>query len=226
VKRHFQSLSKKAPWIEYVAVPVWLLISLKWRRLRYWILRNWLHNSIFVEQWEMGMCSHCPEPLLKFVLDRFKPASVLDFGCGTGKSLRYFIMQGLEAWGVEGSDKAISLSADRKQITRHNFERPLDLRRTFDLLWCFEVVEHIRPEKVDVLLDSMVRHSSLIVISAARPGQGGDGHFNEQPPEYWIHRMKARGYEVLSEETQILRRIPVTHAENMLVFKRLEAVKR
>lgn len=220
MKRRFQALCEKVPWIGGIAVPLWLLISFKWRRLHYWILRKWFRNSIFVDDWEMGMCSHCPEPLLKFVLERFRPTSVLDFGCGTGKSLRFFRSLGLDAQGVEGSERAISLSEDRDLITRHNFERPLDLRRRFDLLWCFEVVEHIRSEKVDVLLDSMVRHSNLIIISAARPGQGGDGHFNEQPPEYWIQRMSTRGYGLLLEESRALQQIPVTHAENMLVFKK------
>ena len=208
------------PAVERIVIPLWLLATFRWTTLRHWVLRRWRQNSIFVEDWEMGMCSHCPEPLLRYVLDRFRPASVLDFGCGTGRTLDHFLAQGLDASGVEGSAKAISLAQRPDRIRRHDFERPLDLGRKFDLLWCFEVVEHIRPAKSDVLLDSLARHADLIVLSAARPGQGGDGHFNEQPPEYWAERMRSRGFALLPEETAALRALPVSLSGNMLVFRR------
>src|SRR5688500_8938533 len=41
-------------------------------------------NSIFVEEQELGMCSLAHEKKLDVVLELFKPASVLDLGCGTG----------------------------------------------------------------------------------------------------------------------------------------------
>lgn len=220
MKQTVRSWCRTHPALERIAVPFWLLVTLKWGPLRYWILRNWRQNSIFVEDWEMGMCSHRPELLLRYVLDRFRPGSVLDFGCGTGRALDYFLAQGVDAFAVEGSVKAISLAQRPDLIRRHNFEKPLDLGRKFDLLWCFEVVEHIRPAKVDVLLDSLTRHGNLLVLSAARPGQGGDGHFNEQPPEYWIEKLRARGFFLLPEETTALRAFPVTHSGNMLVFRR------
>lgn len=220
LKSRIRDLCAKHPGIQLIAVPCWLAVTLQWGRLRYWTLRHWFHNSIFVQEWEMGMCSHCPEPLLRYVLDRFRPRSVLDFGCGTGRTLDYLLARGLDVQGVEGSAKAISLAKHTERIRRHDFENPLALGRSFDLLWCFEVVEHIRPAKADVLLDSLARHADVLVISAARPGQGGDGHFNEQPPEYWIARLQRRGFSLLPDETAALRAIPVTHSENMLVFQR------
>lgn len=220
MKQTLKSWFQSHPALDRVVVPLWLLATLKWGRLHHWVLRHWRQNSIFVEDWEMGMCSHRPEPLLDFVLDRFRPRSVLDFGCGTGRTLDLFLERGLDAHGVEGSARAISLARRPDRIRRHDFEKPLDLRRKFDLLWCFEVVEHIRPAKADLLLDSLARHSDLVVISAARPGQGGDGHFNEQQPEYWIKRMKSRGFMLLPEETAALRALPVTHSGNLLVFRR------
>jgi FkbM family methyltransferase len=206
--------------VRLVAIPVWLAVTFKWSRLRYWTLRHWFHSSIFVEEWEMGMCSHCPEQMLAFVLNRFHPRSVLDLGCGTGKTLDYLLAQGLDAQGTEGSAMAISRARHPERIRRHDLQKPLDLGRRFDLLWCFEVAEHIRPAKVDVLLDTIALHSDLVVLSAARPGQGGDGHFNEQPPEYWIERMGRHGYRLLREETERLHAIPETHSGNMLVFQR------
>jgi SAM-dependent methyltransferase len=220
IKTQLKVWSGRHPSIERLLTPLWLLITLKWGRLHYWILRNWKRSSIFVEEWELGMCSLKPVGILSYVLDRFSPRSVLDVGCGTGGSLGYFIERGLDARGVEGSSLAIARSAARDRILQHDLENPLDLQRRFDLVWSFEVAEHIRPEKAETFVDSLVRHSDLIVMSAARPGQGGDGHFNEQPMEYWVSLMERRGLKLLPEETNHLRALPITHSENMMVFRR------
>src|SRR5205814_1764959 len=45
-------------------------------------------------------------------------------------------------------------------------------------------------------VDNLTRHGSLIVFSAAIPGQGGEHHVNEQPWEYWRVKFADRGYEV------------------------------
>lgn len=93
----------------------------------------------------------------------------------------------------------------------------------------FEVAEHLRPEKAETFVETLTRHSDLVVMSAAPEGQGGDGHFNEQPPEYWIGLMGGRGFGLLQAETDRLRGLaanPVSDghtralAGNLLVFRR------
>lgn len=215
------------PRMESVVTGVWLLCTFQWAKLR----RHWLRargNSIFVEEWEMGMCSLRPIAVLETVLERFAPRSVLDVGCGTGGSLSFFLEKGIDAMGIEGSALAISKNRNASRVRRHDLEVPLDLGRRFDLVWSFEVAEHLRPEKAATFLDSLTRHSDLVVMSAAPKGQGGDGHFNEQPPEYWIGLMAARGFLLLQEESDQLRGLagnPAVDehtralAGNLLVFR-------
>ena len=218
----------KHPRIEAVATGMWLLGTLQWAKFRRHVLRA-RGNSIFVEEWEMGMCSLRPVAVLESILERFKPTSVLDVGCGTGGSLSFFVEKGLDAMGVEGSALAISKNRNSERVRRHDLEIPLDLGRRFELVWSFEVAEHLRPEKAETFLDTLTRHSDLVVMSAAPKGQGGDGHFNEQPPEYWIGLMDGRGYRLLQEETERLRGLAANPnsdehtralAGNLLVFRR------
>jgi SAM-dependent methyltransferase len=177
-------------------------------------------NSIFVEEQELGMCSLAHEKKLDLVIELFKPASALDVGCGTGRSLSYLRDNGVDAFGVEGSELAISRSKHPNHITQHNLNRELNLGRQFDLVWCAEVVEHIHPRYEQNLLRTLVNHSDLIVLTAAQPGQGGEGHFNEQPFEYWISKFQARGYSYDEPTTLKLRAIPEPYSENILVFRR------
>jgi hypothetical protein len=85
---------------------------------------------------------------------------------------------------------------------------------------CFEVAEHIHPDYVETFLDSLVRHSDTIAMSAAPPGQGGEGHFNEQPRSYWIAKLAVRGYRLHEEWTNELRAVNEFYSDNMMIFAR------
>ena len=43
-------------------------------------------------------------------------------------------------------------------------------------------------------MNNLIVHSDKILISAAQPGHGGHGHFNEQLPAYWVQKFKNLGY--------------------------------
>lgn len=179
-------------------------------------------TSIFQFESEMDMCSLFPRGILDETLAIFRPRSVLDLGCGTGRSLEYFLERGIDAAGIEGSALAISKSAHPERIVQADLNREVDLGRSFDLVWSYEVVEHIHPDYVHNLLRSFSNHGDRVVLSAARPGQGGQGHFNEQPPEYWIEKFGEHGYRYDAESTERLRAVPEEFAGNMLVFRRGE----
>jgi hypothetical protein len=56
------------------------------------------------------------------------------------------------------------------------------------LVCCFEVIEHILPGFENAFLNTLMNHSNNILISAARPGHDGHGHFNEKESAYWISK--------------------------------------
>ncbi|MEJ2187779.1 MAG: class I SAM-dependent methyltransferase [Gemmatimonadota bacterium] len=184
------------------------------------VYRNIRKDSTFRFESEMDMCSLFPESLLDFTLARFRPESVLDLGCGVGRSLDYFLEHGVDAIGVENSPLAIRHARNADHIVQANLNDPVDLGRRFDLVWSYEVVEHIHPQFVDNLMETFSKHADRVVLSAARPGQGGQGHFNEQPPAYWIEKFEGRGYRYDAESASLLHDQPEEFAENMLVFVR------
>lgn len=169
---------------------------------------------------ELHMASLCPREILDSAIERWHPRSFLDVGCGTGQAIDYVINRGIECMGLEGSAVAIDQSPVKPQIRMANLNEPIDLGQRFDMVWCFEVAEHIHPKFTETFLDTLTSHGNLIVLSAAQPGQGGAGHFNEQPPSYWIQRMTRRGFVLEEQFTQQLHALPVTHSENMMVFTR------
>lgn len=190
---------------------------------------NFLRFSIFKDSTFLGedvmyMCSLFPVKIIDRIVDEFRPRSVLDVGCGTGVSLAYFLQNGVDGTGVENSKLAISKSLVKEKIIKHNLKRPLNLNRKFDLVWSFEVIEHIHPHFEATFLDTLVGHSNRVIISAAFPNQGGHGHFNEQLPQYWITRFSELGFQLNERITDCLQNIEEEHAKNILVFEKRDTV--
>jgi SAM-dependent methyltransferase len=185
---------------------------LDWRKLS--------KDSIFCREEEMAMCSLLPSRVLDMMITRFKPKTVLDVGCGTGKAIDYLLSRGIDAVGIEGSGLAISKATSPQRITQANLNKPVSLNRRFDAVFSYEVVEHIHPDNLDALLSTFAKHSDLVIISHAQPGQGGEGHFNEQPDEYWIEQFERINYEIDWPSTREFKSCGDMYAANMLVFRR------
>jgi hypothetical protein len=75
-----------------------------------------------------------------------------------------------------------------------NFSERFRLDRRFDLVLCLEVAEHLEGAQAEILIDSLVCHSDVVLFSGAAPGQPGQHHVNCQWPEYWQHLFNTRGY--------------------------------
>lgn len=72
----------------------------------------------------------------------------------------------------------------------------LDITDPANTIICMEVAEHIPAELSEQVMDSIYRNTlrgGTVVFSAAQPGQGGVGHINCQPPQFWRERAIQRG---------------------------------
>jgi len=124
------------------------------------------------------------------------PASILDVGCGTGTWLRAALDGGVtDILGIDG----IQIPPGQLLIPMNAFRcldltEPVELGRKFGLVLCLEVAEHLAQSHAETLLRTLVRHSDLIIFSAACPGQPGQHHVNCQWPEWWQKRFNALGY--------------------------------
>ena len=77
-----------------------------------------------------------------------------------------------------------------------------------DLAMSIEVGEHIPKEYEETFIDNIVKSAKkMIVLTWAAPGQGGEGHVNNQTPEYIANEIERRGTFLKSDElTQWLKK--------------------
>ena len=122
--------------------------------------------------------------------------SVVDFGCGSGTWLEAFRACGIDSLlGLDQFDtESVELRIARAEYRKVDLTKPVDIGVRFDLALCLEVAEHLPPEASRVLVRNLVRAADRIVFSAAVPGQGGVGHFNEKPLAEWVRIFAEEGY--------------------------------
>ena len=123
-------------------------------------------------------------------------ASLLDVGAGHGAWAAEWLAAGVDdVLAVDGDYvRRDQLAIPAARFRAHDLATPLDLGRKFDLVQTLEVAEHLPADKAELFVDNLVAHGDVILFSAAVPHQGGEHHVNEQPPEYWRAKMKARGF--------------------------------
>jgi hypothetical protein len=86
-----------------------------------------------------------------------------------------------------------------------------------------EAGEHLPPAQAPELVGALTEAAPLVLFSAAVPGQGGDGHINEQPPSYWANLFFQRGYVCFADLRRRLWRadsVEVWYRQNMFCYVR------
>jgi SAM-dependent methyltransferase len=162
--------------------------------------------------------------VVPIVLDHLRQArSVLDVGCGRGTWLSVFRGHGLtDVHGVDGDyvDRQ-DLEIPANCFTAIDLVQPFALGRRFDLVVCLEVAEHLPAAAAETLVESLTTHGPVVLFSAAIPFQGGDGHVNEQWPDYWTARFNSRRYsavDCLRARIWNDDHVDWWYAQNMLLF--------
>lgn len=122
-------------------------------------------------------------------------SSVVDFGCGQGAWLSVWQKAGAAVTGVDGAYvEARGLLIDPASFRAADLAEPIDLGRRFDLVQSLEVAEHLPASRARQFVATLTAHAPLVLFSAAPPGQGGEHHVNEQPPEYWRRLFREQGF--------------------------------
>lgn len=153
------------------------------------------------------------------------PRSLIDVGCGAGHLLRHAKARRVpHAVGVDlpvyASSEPVIVGADLRAPFRW-------LPPRFDWVVCWEVAEHLPEADAATLVETCTRLAAphgWIFWSAAQPGQGGIGHLNEQPLEYWIgqfarHRWEPEPIPALRERLRPVVTAAPWYAENLIIFR-------
>jgi len=177
-----------------------------------------------LDEWQRTSYSVMAESIVR----HFHPDWVVDAGCGTGGLLLALKQRGVRRCiGIELSQaararaKLIGLEIHKGDLSRRCV---LDARA--DLCICIEVAEHLPSSSADAMVENLTTGPRRLLFSGATPGQDGHLHLNEQPPEYWIEKFCAHGYNLDVAITTALRDewqragVAPWYASNIMLFQR------
>lgn len=164
--------------------------------------------------------------IMQLALEVTAAKSVIDVGCGTGTWLAVATKMGVkEVCGMDGQHVPLDcLDIQQHEFVAADLSKLPVVQRRFDMAISLEVAEHL-PESsglefVKFLCDS----ADNVLFSAAIPGQGGNGHINEQPQTYWAHIFATFGYTAYDfiraevwDDTEVLR----WYQQNTILYSRL-----
>lgn len=128
------------------------------------------------------------------IIQTIAPRTVLDVGCAMGFLVEALRRRGVEAYGLDISEYAISqVHPDiRPYCWVGSATEPLPQR--YDLIVCLEVLEHLPPAETEQAVANLCHHTDDLLFSSTPLDYQEPTHFNVQPPEYWTELFARYGF--------------------------------
>jgi SAM-dependent methyltransferase len=131
------------------------------------------------------------------VADRIRavtnPSSVLDVGCARGLLVQAFYEQGVDAYGIDVSQRAIE-TAHPDVASRLSVGSAEEIEGAWDLITCLEVLEHMAPSQSEHAIDSMCAASDRVLMSSTPSHFPEPTHINVREPAGWAASFAERGF--------------------------------
>lgn len=161
--------------------------------------------------------------VVPLIMDLVAPRSVIDVGCGVGGWLSVFADHGVQDFlGVDGAwVRPELLKIEPTRYRAVDLRKPIESQRTWDLAMSLEVAEHLPEQHAGDFVRSLTSLSKTVLLSAAIPRQGGNGHVNERWPSYWAALFSEQGYVVVDALRRRIwnaQAVNYWYCQNMLFF--------
>lgn len=134
------------------------------------------------------------ERIADWICKNLSPASAIDIGCAMGFLVEALRDRGVEAYGVDISEYAISQVRDDIKPYCRIGSAADPLPREYDLVTCIEVLEHIQKGEARQAVVNMARSASRIIFSSSPSDTEEKSHINVQPPIYWLGLFAKEGF--------------------------------
>jgi SAM-dependent methyltransferase len=122
------------------------------------------------------------------------PRSVLDAGCAMGFLVEALRERGVEAFGIDISEFAIHRVHPSVQPYCRVDSVTAPLLRSYDLIVCIEVLEHLPPQEAESAIANLCEHGSDVLFSSTPFDYGEATHLNVHSPEHWAELFARHGF--------------------------------
>jgi SAM-dependent methyltransferase len=138
-------------------------------------------------RWQGDSAERSARVVVPLVVERLRPSSVVDVGCGSGAWLKIFRDHGVdEIVGVDAPYlKPEALRIEAAEFVGHDLGEPFRLDRAFDLAISLEAAHYVPEEAAATFVASVAALAPAVLFGAAIPHQSGGPGRNRQWPAWW-----------------------------------------
>jgi SAM-dependent methyltransferase len=127
------------------------------------------------------------------IVSDIQPKSVMDAGCAMGFLVEQLRNRGVEAWGIDLSEYAISQVYETARPFCSVGSVTTPLGRRYDLITCIEVLEHLPKDEAEAAIANFCAHTDDVIFSSSPSDIDEPTHVNVQTPEYWAEQFARHG---------------------------------
>jgi SAM-dependent methyltransferase len=204
------------------------MLSIVRKVLRRFDVHDAIYDAAYYAADVAGPADQAAPHIAASIVHHFAPRRAIDIGCGTGAMLAALKALGVDVYGLEYASAAIELCQARGlPVQRFNIEKDdFPAVAPADVVLSTEVAEHLPERVADRYVALLCHFGTVVVMSAAQPGQGGTDHVNLQPPSYWIGKFADRGYRHDRKRSEAIAEswkkngVADFYHENLMVFRR------
>lgn len=138
-----------------------------------------------------------------------KGALILDFGCDSGRDIKYFMSQGYQVQALDGSEELCRMASDFTGIeVKHGYFHELDEEDKYDGIWACSSILHLPIDELKEVLPKMEKalRNQGVVYASFKYGEF-EGERNERyytdVNEERLHRLINDTGVFIVEETWI-----------------------
>lgn len=160
------------------------------------------------------------------IVQQYNPESVIEFGCGNGNISRALASIGVTVFALDGYADPDFHEFSNITFVKADFndtealgKQLKSMNKKFDVAVSLEVAEHLDPSVSDAFIDCITSVSDVVIFSAAVLEQGGDGHINCRPREYWHDQFTLKDFIVVDTIREQLK-----GKENVAIWYRLNTI--
>ena len=199
-----------------------------------------LYNQAYYENYDTGIgkVRYADSPNIK---DFFKgvaqkigalgPKTVLDYGCAMGHLVTALRDLGVEAYGVDISEYAISQVREdvRPYCSAQTALDPLPdcFPKRFDMVVTIEVAEHIEEQNIQATIHQLCQWSDTVIFSSTPDDFDDPTHVNVRPREYWARLFAQEGYyNDLNTNLDFITSYAICYRKQSDLVKQIESYER
>ena len=123
-----------------------------------------------------------------------RPGSALDAGCAMGFLVEALRDRGVEAYGFDISDFALSQAREDIRPFLWQASAATPLERDYDVIISTEVLEHLSPMEAEAAVENICNHTRDVIFSSSPDDFREATHLNVRGPEYWAELFAQHGF--------------------------------